>query len=244
MPLHSEGQTLDLEDEDRVDTVIIGLRYTGSDSAAPARKPRRQGGWPGRAPFQAGPVVERDDDGTVVARDPGPIQVGVNPDWIDDDTVAGGTLAGLEALADFEVIYDPAAIAEAMLRENYLPPAVFGGDGTPPDYDIRERVFDFLDIPQRLGTAESPEAEKAIREALAETAGIDTDDTEDPIDRERVQELKQGHSRNDLVSAASEFDWSGEAFDSLATAKKHALAERLADEDAADVREALADDEE
>jgi len=166
---------------------------------------------------------------------------GIN-DWIDDDTVSGGTLAGLEALTDFEVIYDPERIAEAMLRENYLPPSAFGGNRASPDYDLRERVFEFLDLPKRLGSAESPEAEKAIREALAETAGVDRDDTEEPLDRERIQELKQDYSRNDLISAASEFADLSDEMD-LGTAKKHDVAEALSDKDNAAVREALDDDD-
>jgi len=130
--------------------------YNGGDtSTAPPSRPRRQGGWPGRASFQAGPVTEVSDDGTVTERDPGPIQIGIVPDRIDTDYVEGGTLPGLENLSDFEVVYDPARLAEAILNGNYLPSNVFGGERTAPDYDVRERVFAALDLPDSLGTAGS-----------------------------------------------------------------------------------------
>jgi len=73
--------------------------------------------------------------------------------------VEGGTLPGLENLSDFEVVYDPAKLAQAILDGNYLPSNVFGGERTAPDYDVRERVFAALDLPDSLGTAGSPDAE-------------------------------------------------------------------------------------
>jgi len=198
----------------------------------PPQRPRDQGGWPGRATFQGGAVAERNDEGTITARDPGPIQIGVIPDWIDGDTVEGGTLPGLEALHDFEVIYDPATLAQRLLETNYLPPVVFGGPQTPPDYAARERVFAALDIPERLGTA--PAAEAALREALAETAGVDLDE-EEPPDASREQQYVDEHTRSDLYHAAQalghDVQWSD--------ARKTDLAERLAQEAPGDVRDAL-----
>jgi len=230
--IHAEDQTLDLEQDERVETVVAGLRYTGTKSTVPATRPRDQGGWPGRAAFQGGPVVERDDDGIVREREPGPIQIGVIPDWIDSDTVEGGTLPGLENLSDFEVIYDPARLGEAILEANYLPSMVFGGPETPPEYAVREEVFAALYLPDSLGTA--PAAEQQLREALAKTAGMDLDE-EEPPDVSREREYKEEYSRADLYHAAEALDHDIEWSD----ARKTDLAETLAQESPSDVREAL-----
>jgi len=230
--IHVEDQTIDLEQDDRVETIVAGLRYTVRRSTVPPRQPRDQGGWPGRANFQGGPVAERNDDGTVVEREPGPIQIGVIPDWIDGDTVEGGTLPGLENLPDFEVIYDPAELAESILNQNYLPPVVFGGPETSPDYEARERVFNALDIPDKYGTA--PAAEQELREALAETAGMDVEE-EEPPDVSRQEEYKTEYTRSDLYHAAKDLGHDVE----WASASKTGLAELLAQESPADVRDAL-----
>jgi len=235
--VHNEQQTVDLEQDDKVDTIVAGLRYTGTKSTAPPSRPRRQGGWPGRASFQAGPVTEESDDGTVVARDPGPIQIGVVPDRIDTDYVEGGSLPGLENLSDFEVVYDPAELAQAILGGNYLPSNVFGGERTAPDYDVRERVFAALDLPDSLGTAGSPDAERRIREALAETADVDLDD-EEPPDASREIEYRNEYTRSDLYSAAQDLGHDVE----WATATKTDMAELLAGESPGDVRAALPDE--
>lgn len=230
--IHAERQTLDLEQDERVETIVVGLRYTGRNSTQPPTRPRDAGGWPGRASFQGGAVVERSDDGSVIEREPGPIQIGVIPDWIDGDTVEGGTLPGLENLADFEVIYDPQLLAEAMLRENYLPPTVFGGPQTPPEYDIREHVFDALGLDDALGTA--PGNEKRIRDALGDVAGLDVEH-EEPPDVSRENEYVNDYSRSDLYNACQalgiEVEW--------ADAKKTDMATQLATESPADVRAAL-----
>lgn len=230
--IHVEDQTIDLEQDDRVETVVAGLRYTGRKSTVAPQRPRDQGGWPGRSTFQGGDIAETNDEGTVIEREPGPIQIGVIPDWIDGDTVEGGTLPGLEALADFEVVYDPAVLAQRLLEANYLPPLVFGGPQTPPDYAARERVFEALDIPDSIGTA--PGTEGRIREALAKTAGVDLDE-EEPPDASREQEYIDEYSRSDLYHAAQalghDVEWSD--------ARKTDLAERLAQEPPGDVRDAL-----
>jgi hypothetical protein len=230
--IHAERQTLDLEEEDRVETIVAGLRYTGPEPTASPQRPRDQGGWPGRSAFQGGSPTEVNDEGRVVEREPGPIQIGVIPDTVDEETVEGGTLPGLENLPDFEVIYDRSTLAEAILGANYLPPTVFGGPETAPDYTVRSYVFEALDIPDRLGTA--PGAEDALREALAETAEMDLEE-EEPPDQSRAEEYKADHTRSDLYNAATALghnvDWSD--------ARKSDLAEWLAQQPAGDVRDAL-----
>jgi len=230
--IHAEQQTLDLEQDDRVETIVVGLRYTGRSSTQPPQRPRDAGGWPGRASFQGGDVKEVNDDGRVTKRTPGPIQIGVIPDWIDGDTVEGGTLPGLENLTDFEVVYDPAKLAAAILNENYLPPIVFGGPESSPDYVVREAVFDALDLSDALGTA--PGGEKALREALADVADIDIAD-EEPPDVSREQEYASEYTRSDLYNACQalgvDVAW--------ADARKTDMAETLATHSPGDVRAAL-----
>jgi hypothetical protein len=230
--IHAEQQTLDLEQDDRVETIVVGLRYTGNRSTVAPRRPRDAGGWPGRGTFQAGPVTEVNDEGRIVEREDGPIQIGVIPDWIDGDTVEGGTLPGLEQLSDFEVIYDPAELCAAILEENYLPPSVFGGPQTAPDYAVREAVFDALDLPDKLGTA--PGGEKAIREALAERAGMDVE-LEEPPDVSRETEYTNEYTRSDLYNACDalgvDVEWSD--------ARKTEMAKDLATYPPGDVRDAL-----
>lgn len=223
--IHAEDQTIELEGEEKVDTVVAGLRYTGSSSTQPPKRPRDAGGWPGRATFQG----SDSDEG-------GPLQIGVIPDRIDGDYVEGGTLPGLENLPDFEVVYDRAELADALLGENYLPPSVFGGPETAPDYEIRERVFDALELDQSIGTAETTDAEQRIREALAEVAGKDLTDDDAPLDKSRANEYADEHTRSELYNACDalglDVEWSN--------AKKVGMSEMLAEESPADVRAALA----
>lgn len=236
--IHAEQQTLDLAAEGKVTTTVIGLRYSGPRSTQPPTRPRDAGGWPGRSTFQGGEPTARNESGAIIERDPGPLQIGIVPDTIDDEeTVSGGDLSGLESLSDFEVVYDSAEMAQAILDSNFLPPVVFGGPQSPPDYAVREPVFEYLNIPDRLGTA--PAAEGPLREALAETAGIDLSETEPP-DTSRQQELASDHSRNELLSAAGAFDWSDDV--DLRTASKSELAERLAAEPPGEVRAVLRED--
>lgn len=220
--IHAETQTLDLADEDRVETIVAGLRYTGPNSTAPPRRPRDSGGWPGRASFQGG------EDG-----DPGPLQIGVIPDTIDEEYVDGGTLPGLENLPDFEVVYDKSELAKAILRENYLPPTVFGGPRTAPDYAVREHVFDALGLDSALGTADGNE--EGIREALADVAGEDPKDDPTTADNARAMEYADNHSRSDLYDACQrlgvDVEW--------ANAKKTEMAEDLATFDPGEVRAAF-----
>ncbi|MEE6210848.1 hypothetical protein U3A55_11885 [Salarchaeum sp. III] len=239
---HHEDFTLELEQEDRAETAIIGLRYTGNKSSVAPRQPRREGGWPGRQTFQGGKPTDTDENGKVTAREPGPIQIGINPDWIDRDTVEGGTLAGLEALPDFEVIYDDELLAEAMLKANFLPPTVFGsppdqtgGERITPVYEVREAVFDQLGL-NDIGSG--PGSHEEYRSQLAEVAGVDATTDEVPADKQREQQYIENHSRAALKDAAEVLR---EDTDDIAlNVGKQEFAEWLATQPAGDVRDALA----
>jgi len=240
--VYYEQQTRDFETEDRVETVIVGLRYTGPRSSVPPREPRRRGGWPGEAPFQGGPITERDADGRVVEREPGPLQVGINPDWLDD-TVEGGTITGLEGLSDFAVIYDREAIAAALLERNYLPSAVFGtpadqagGQRREPEFGVRRQVFDFFGLED---TGSGPGSHERYREQLATVAGVDISDDEDAVPADRVSTLQAEHTRAELRAAAETLR--DEPGDITLDSGKSEFAEWLAQQDRGAVRDALAD---
>jgi len=236
---HYEDFTLDLEQEDRVETALISLRYTGTKSSVAPGQLRQQGGWPGTQPFQGGEVLERDQDGTVVKRAPGPIQIGLNPDWIGDG-VEGGTLTGLESNPDFDVIYDSGEIARAMLEANYLPTDVFGSppDQDPerratPEYEVREAVFEAIGL-EDVGSG--PGSHGEYREQLAEIAGIDLHAEDDsPVDASRAQQYIDDYTRSELVNAVDVLHSDAE---SDITGKLEA-AEWLATQSSADVRGAL-----
>jgi hypothetical protein len=231
MTIHIESLTEDLEDEGRVKTAVVGVRYTGPRSSAPPDTLRRQGGWPGDTPFQGGEF-----DAETGERQPGPIQIGINPDWIDDDVVDGGTVAGLEALGNFEVIYDPEPLAAALLDRNFLPPNAFGGEGISYDPPVRRALFGHLGLDD-AGTL--PAAAQDYREQLAAIAGLDDIEEETPIeDKQRTQRYLDDHTRAELVEAVKLVRDSSEEI-ALGGQTKHDLAEFLAERDPARVNDAL-----
>lgn len=239
--VHHEDYTHELEQEGRVETALIGLRYVGPKSSVAPNTPRQNGGWPGTQTFQGGAPADRNDDGKVIEREPGPLQIGLNPDWLDD-SVEGGSLVGLEALPDFEVIYDEAEIAKAILGQNYLPPTVFGtprqqsgsGQRVAPDYEVRQAVFDHLGLDD-IGSG--PGSHETYREQLAEVAGVDLDDGEDTVESSRVQALQNDHTRAALKDAV---DVLREGPDEITLqGGKAEFAEWLAQQDQQDVRAAL-----
>ena len=239
--VHYESQTQQFEREDRVETAVIGLRYIGAKSSVSPSTPRRQGGWPGQAVFQGGEPTATDEEGRVTARDPGPIQVGLNPDWLDD-SVDGGSLPGLEALPEFEVLYDPEPIAEAFLEANYLPTVVFGSppeadaeSRVSPEFEVREAVFDHLGL-EDVGSG--PGSHETYREQLAAIAGIDLGSDEAPADSGRTQQYLDEHTRATLKAACERLR---EDSDDIAlNSAKLDFAEWLATQDRQAVDEALA----
>lgn len=218
MTIHTDDLTEELEQDGRVKTAVIGVRYVGEDSSAAPGPIRRQGGWPGDTPFQNGRI-----------------QIGINPDWIDDDTVSGGTVAGIERRADFEVVYDPAELAAELLERNYLPPVAFGGEGVSYEPEIRTALFEKLGL-EDVGTC--PAAANDYREQLAAIAGIDDVDPEErPEDKRRMQQYLSEYTREELKEAVREVREDSEQI-SL-RGGKHEFAEFLAGQEPAVVNEAL-----
>jgi len=236
--IHTHPQFHDLEDEARINTTFVGLRYTGDRSTMPPDRPQQRGAWPGDAVFQGAPGdgdgdSDGDDDADVAAA---PLQLGIVPDTLDGEGVEGGTVAGLEALSDFDVVYDPTELAATILQLNALPVPVFGGDQKTPEYTVRQRVYDRLGLDDR--GRQAPEAEDGLREALAEVADIEDPDTDDTIERQsREDELVDEHPRSTLLSAASDLDI--DVKDGLTSATKRELAAAMVEHSKAEVREAL-----
>jgi hypothetical protein len=234
--IHTHSQFHDLEDEARINTTFIGLRYTGGRSTMPPDRPQQRGGWPGDAVFQGAPGDGNSDDDGSDAPTAAPMQLGIVPDTLDEESVDGGTVAGLEALSDFAVVYDPTALATTILQLNALPVPVFGGDRKTPDYAVRSRVYDRLGLDDR--GRQAPEAEAELREALAEVAGIEDPNTDDTIERQsREDDLVDAHPRSTLLSAASELDVDVEG--GLTSATKRELAAAMVEHSKAEVREAV-----
>lgn len=233
--IHTHPQFHDLEDEARINTTFVGLRYTGGRSTMPPDRPQQRGAWPGDAVFQGAPGDDDgDDDGDEAAN--APLQLGIVPDTLDEESVDGGTVAGLEALSDFEVVYNPTELAATILQLNALPVAVFGGDQKTPDYAVRSRVYDRLGLDDR--GRQAPEAENGLREALADVADIEDPDTDDTIERQsREDELVNAHPRSTLLSAASDLDVDVEG--GLTSATKRELAAAMVEHSKAEVREAV-----
>lgn len=194
MTIHTENLTQELEQEGKVKTAVIGVRYIGQRSSMSPGTLRRQAGWPGDTPFQGGTLNPETG-----VRGPGRLQIGINPDWIDDDTVSGGTVAGIESNNNFEVVYAPAEIARALLERNFLPPKAFGGEGVSYEPPVREALFEKLGL-EDMGTC--PAATQDYREALAEIAGVeDVDEREMPEDKQRKQTYLQDYTRAELMDA-------------------------------------------
>jgi len=236
MTVHLERQTEELEQEGKVETELVAVRYTGLKSSVPPDNLRDQGGWNGTSAFQGGSVKERDEDGRVVEREPGPWQLGVVPDILGED-VEGGALHGIENNPDFEVAYSAEKIARALLEMNYLPPTVFGGEGKSYKPELREKLFEKLDAQDDVEWTDegvAPDATGAYREQLAEIAGIEPEDDSEIVDKSRVQEYLDNYTRGALMSAASTLEKSGD----INTGKRE-LAEWLAERDARAVEYAL-----
>lgn len=173
-------QNQELEDEGEDELTLSTIRYTGNQSVYTA--PALQDhGLPYMGTFQGGPNGE-----------PGP--------WIVT-LIPSRELGYFENHADLEIRYDKETIAEACLEKNTLPSNVFGNS---VNQNLQDRVLDVLGI-ERL-----PRRAEAIREDLAEIAGIDQEDAGEEAE---VQEFPYDLTRSELWDASKPFDppyeWNG-----------------------------------
>lgn len=194
MTIHYDDLQRDLETDGRVKSTVVGVRYVGNRSSMSPNQARTQAGWPGDSPFQGGDI-----DPDTGRRTPGPWQIGICPDWLDDETVDGGTVSALENNANFEVTYEPEDLAAALLERNFLPPSAFGGEGVSYEPEVRQALFDALGL-EDMGTC--PAATNDYRKALAEIAGVDDVGEETlPEDKQRTQRYVDTHTRDELKDA-------------------------------------------
>lgn len=169
-------------EEEGAELTLVALTYTGSRSTYYAESLRDQGGYPSLDGFQ------NYEDGT----DDGQTKLVKIP---------SGKLGWWERHADFRVDYTPAAIAETLLKGNYLPAQLV----TPgADTEIRDLLLDKLDI-------EPAADEESYREQLREVAGMDEEedekaDDENAAERSRADHLQSEYDRSTLITVAGSFD--------------------------------------
>lgn len=212
MPIYRLEDNEELEDRGKVNLEFIGVRYTGPRSSITPTKLQSRAGWSGSAPLQQGEI-----------------QLALVPEWTDDD-VEDRTVVAIENDPNYDVVYDASELAEALLRQNYLPPEVFGREFDP---GLRDRVFDKLDI-EEAGVDNDEE----YRRQLREIAGVDDDDEEAPQVDEHVNRYQAEYQRSDLISAATALGW---GYDQ--SAGKTEVAEWLGTQDPELVEQALEDPE-
>jgi len=215
--IHYSEKLLEREEEGVCRLILVAVRYTGSKDNVPPDSLEEQAAWPGDRDFTSGdPVAWDTGDGitedkpkshrhviNTVEREPGPWQIGLVPDAVDEELPdTGRDVTSIEQADDWEVSYDPSVMAEAFLNRNYLPARVFhnGHDST-----LRDIVFDQFDIEDR-GVVDEPgdETEQYYREQLVEIADIDDDGPATNSEMNEAEEIASRYFRPELMSAASD----------------------------------------
>jgi len=216
--IHRSQELLEQEEDGVTDLILVAVRYTGDKSTKSPQNLKSKAAWPGHSTFQGGEptsyvdknreihekTVDYRDVRGVHSREPGSWQVGLVPDVVDgeESPETSRNVGAIESMSDFEVSYNPEDLAQAMLEANYLPPEVFHNGFDP---DIRERIFDRLEIEDRGVIHGSSQAdEEPYRSQLRELAGEDNEPEPEEIRKTEIDELKNKYSRGELMSAASE----------------------------------------
>lgn len=177
MPISTLPSAQEFEEKGHADVEFVGFRYIGDQSTKTDHDLRQRTGYNGPPKFQR--------DRTYLA---------VLPTWLDEEHVANSNIGvhAIEARSDFEVIYDPERLAEALLDRNYLPPDVFY-EGF--DRWKRRHVFDKLDLEDE-GRIHEKDDEEPFRDQLREIAGIELDD-EEKVSQQRSDKYVKRFSRDD-----------------------------------------------
>jgi len=202
MTIHTLQENHELAQEGRASLVLAGVRYTG-DKSINTDTSLQSNGWPGSARFQKGQM-----------------KIGLIPDWTELD--ADMSVDRIENMHHFEVVYDPAELAESLLEKNYLPPNVFR---QAHDRYLRERVHKKLGLEDR-GVVYNRDDEEPYREQLREIAGLTEEATEDHTPQTEVEKYLQ-NPRDEVIAAAEMLDYPDDA----SVAQKKELAEYLAEWD-------------
>lgn len=207
MPVRASQTNEEVEASGEDELQLVALKYTGSRSHYDDPAAVEQGGYPSFAPFQQ-------DQWTLCL-------------------LPSTKLGYWERQSDFEVAYDKESVAEAIAGMNYLPPEVFHVGQA--DEDLREKVFDLLDLEPTLDTEE-------YRENIADIAGANESEVGTEVDPQEQwkEQLENDHQRSNLVAVASELEYDGNA----AQAKTLDLVDYLAEEHEEDRVRALLEDAE
>jgi hypothetical protein len=141
--------------------------------------------------------------------------------------IPSGDLGWWERNTAFEISYNPEDFARTLLELNFVPEQITG-----PGYDTDLRT----DFCEKLGI-EPAASDEGWREKLAEAAGVDLEDDDEP-DKQPAREgyLASEVDRSTLIKVVSSYDDSDELLDeegvdSPSHLKTTAAAEWLADKD-------------
>jgi len=177
MPISTLPSAQEFEEKGHTEVEFVGFRYTGDESTKTDHDVRNRTGYNGPPKFQRGQVY-----------------LALLPTWLDPEHVENSNIGvhAVEARNDFDVIYDPERLAEALLERNYLPPDVFY-EGFDPW--MRQHVFDKLEL-EDVGRIRNKDDEEPFRDQLREIAGIERDD-EAAVSQQRADEYTGRFSRSD-----------------------------------------------
>ena len=205
--IHTHKKHHDLEEQGDIELVLVALRYVGGRTIENTPQLHQRGGWMGS-----------------VRWNPNQTRVGFVPDWAADGIEQGRNVSNIESMGKFEVVYDPAEIAEILLSKNYLPVNVYGQSH---DRRVRRRFFEEMGIDNPPGVLYPDEDDSEARNQLRELAGIEPDDdnkqTKDAAKSFGAQ-IKDDYPRSEVESAAEILAFDGD----VTTAQKSDLAEHIA----------------
>ncbi|MDS0280296.1 hypothetical protein NDI85_21155 [Halomicroarcula sp. S1AR25-4] len=175
MPVITLNSAEEFEDKGHADVEFVGFRYTGDRSVKTDQDIRQRAGYDGPPKFQQGRVYF------------GILPTNLDPEHVDNASMG---VHALEARSDFEVLYDPERLSEALLERNYLPPDVFY-EGF--DRWKRAKVMAKLDLDD-AGRVYDKDDEAPYREQLRAISGVEADD-EASVSQQRSDEYVDRFSR-------------------------------------------------
>lgn len=205
MTIHTHNDHHDMEEEGKIELVLVGLQYNGGRTVENTPQIQDRGGWQGP-----------------VRWNPGQTRVGFVPDWANSEIEQGRNISNIEGMGKFEVTYDPAEIAEILLEKNYLPPNVFG---QAHERRVRERFMEEMGMTP-AGIVYDKADEEPYRQQLRDIAGIEVDEQKQAQDAAKSfgTEIQNDYPRSDVETAAEILDYEGD----VETAHKSDLATHVA----------------
>lgn len=200
------------EEDGEAELVLVAVTYTGTRSMFGAANLRTEGGYPSLDQFR-GPGPDEEAGETKLV-------------YLPSDR-----LGWWENHADFEVAYDGASMAKALLTQNYIPEQIVG-----PGFDTEVRD----DLTEKLGL-EPFTGEDDLRGQLRDIAGVTAEEDEEAqanvVDEpnQRVDALMET-DRSVLIKVANSYDDIDDLLDELEKGSvshlgQTELAEYLAEKD-------------